>query len=231
MTEHWLPGSPPVPLTLRRSARARRMTLRVSQLDGRVTLTLPRGVPLSEAIGFAQSRNAWIRGHLDAMPKEMRVEPGMEIPYCGDPLRIMTSPHKRPRLADGVLLVPGTGSTGPKVQGWLKARARENLAEASNRYAAMLGRSYLRMTLRDTRSRWGSCSSAGALMYSWRLIMAPRDVLEYVAAHEVAHLEEMNHSPAFWSLVERLYGPWEAPRRWLQDKGNGLHRYRFDGTP
>jgi predicted metal-dependent hydrolase len=91
-----------------------------------------------------------------------------------------------------------------------------------------LGRRFSRLSLRDTRSRWGSCSSRGGLSYSWRLILAPPDVLDYVAAHEVAHLAEMNHSPAFWALVARLCPGYQAPRGWLRREGAGLHRYRFD---
>lgn len=229
MAEHCLPGPPPVPLTLRRSARARRITLRVSQLDGRVTLTLPRGVAEAEAIGFAESREAWIRGHLDARPREIRVAAGVDIPVEGHSLRIVTGPGRAPRRIGDTLLVPERGDPGASARAWLKALARDRLAAASNRHAAALGVRYARLTLRDTRSRWGSCSSIGGLMYSWRLIMAPPPVLDYVAAHEVAHLREMNHSPAFWDLVQALFGAWEAPRRWLHDEGSTLHRYRFDG--
>jgi len=90
-----------------------------------------------------------------------------------------------------------------------------------------LGRSYARLSLRDTRSRWGSCTSDGGLMYSWRLIMAPPEVLDYVAAHEVAHLAQMNHSPAFWAEVTKIYGDYAAPRNWLRANGSTLHRYKF----
>ena len=92
----------------------------------------------------------------------------------------------------------------------------------------LLGRKVARLTLRDTRSRWGSCSHEGALMYSWRLIMAPPSVLRYVAAHECAHLVEMNHSPAFWAVVSRLYPGWQRERAWLHAEGAQLHGYRFE---
>ncbi len=114
-----------------------------------------------------------------------------------------------------------------RLRAWLRTRARERLADASDRHAARLGMPYRRLTLRDTRSRWGSCSAQGGLMYSWRLVMAPGDVLDYVAAHEVAHLAEMNHSPAFWNTVARLKPGYETPRRWLRENGAALHRYRF----
>ncbi len=95
-------------------------------------------------------------------------------------------------------------------------------------WRATAGRNYSRLTLRDTRSRWGSCSASGALSYSWRLILAPSEVLDYVAAHEVAHLKEMNHSSAFWDTVTRIHGPYEVQRGWLRSDGAALHRYRFD---
>ena len=116
---------------------------------------------------------------------------------------------------------------GPAIEAFLKALARDRLLAASKRYATRLERSFARLTLRDTRSRWGSCSATGNLMYSWRLILAPPDVLDYVAAHEVAHLAHMDHSPAFWGTVEALCPGYAEPRAWLRREGAGLHRYRF----
>jgi predicted metal-dependent hydrolase len=113
------------------------------------------------------------------------------------------------------------------VAAFLRALARDRLAAASDRHAARLGRGFGRLTLRDTRSRWGSCSSAGDLMFSWRLVMAPPEVLDYVAAHEVAHLAHMHHGPAFWAEVRRLYGDHRAARGWLRREGAALHRFRF----
>lgn len=228
MADHSLPGAPAVPLTLRRNARARRITLRVSQLDGRVTLTLPRGVPEAEALEFARSREDWIRGHLDTRPVEIAVDHGSEIPVEGAPRRLVSIAGRRVVAGPQQIGVPQSGAAGARVQAWLKALARERLARACDRHAAALGRPYRSLTLRDPRSRWGSCTAAGGLMFSWRLVMAPPSVLDYVAAHEVAHLREMNHSPAFWRLVEDLYGPWHDARRWLHAEGAGLHRYRFD---
>ena len=102
------------------------------------------------------------------------------------------------------------------------------LAEAADRHSAALGRPHAGIVLRDTRSRWGSCTSEGNLMFSWRLIMAPPRILQYVAAHEVAHLAEMNHSPDFWAVVERLFPDYGVCRRWLRENGDHLHRVRFD---
>ena len=126
-----------------------------------------------------------------------------------------------------MLLVPEP-APARRLQRYLRELARDRLAAASDLYAARLGCGYTSLTLRDTRSRWGSCSSTGGLMYSWRLILAPPEILNYVAAHEVAHLQEMNHSRAFWAAVEKIHGDYRAQRRWLQSEGNALHRYRFD---
>lgn len=227
MADHHLPGAPAVPLTLRRSGRARRITLRVSRLDGRVTLTLPNGVPETEALAFAQSKEDWIRGHLDRRPQDRQVEMGALIPVEGKLRRIVPVPGRRVILDADDIGVPD-GPVGPRLQSWLKLLARERLAEAADTYSARLGRPYFRLTLRDTRSRWGSCTADGALMFSWRLVMAAPRVLQYVAAHEVAHLAEMNHAPAFWRIVEQIHGPYEAQRAWLRGDGNALHHYRFD---
>ena len=226
MADHFLQGPPAVPLTLRRSARARRISLRISQLDGRVTLTLPRGVPERQALEFAREKEGWIRAHLQARPTDVSVAPGALLPVEGVARRIVTGPGRGVRLAAAEIAVP-EGQPGRRLQSFLRELARDRLAGAADGYARALGRDYARLSLRDTRSRWGSCSSQGALMFSWRLVMAPPEVLRYVAAHEVAHLAEMNHSPAFWAVVERLYGPYEGPRRWLRDEGAGLHRFRF----
>ena len=114
-----------------------------------------------------------------------------------------------------------------KLRAFYKLRARDVLVPASERYADLLGRQIGRVTLRDTRSRWGSCTSQGNLMYSWRLAMAPVPVQDYVAAHEVCHLAEMNHSRAFWRLVEQVCPDYNLHRQWLRTHGAGLHRYRL----
>ncbi len=228
MSQYSLPGNPPVDLTLRRSGRARRISLRVSGLDGKVTLTLPHGVNEGEALEFAREKEPWLRRHLSERQDVVLITSGESIPVDGMLRQIVAASGRKVLLEADHLLVPGPeGSEGARVQAWLKVRARDHLAVASDHYAAALGRAYTRLTLRDTRSRWGSCSSSGGLMYSWRLIMAPPAVLSYVAAHEVAHLQEMNHSVAFWNVVERLCPEYESPRQWLRKNGANLHRYRF----
>ena len=228
MGQHFLPGNPPVEITLRKTAQARRISLRISRLDGRVTLTCPLRTSDREALAFAQEKADWLRHHLTAQPAPAGVGLGSTLPFEGRLLRIAPGAGRLVRLDGDLLLVPGAPDrVAARLSGFLKQVARDRLAAASDHYAGRLGRGYARLTLRDTRSRWGSCTSDGGLMYSWRLVMAPPEVLNYVAAHEVAHLAEMNHSDAFWAVVTRLYGDYRAPRRWLREKGGDLHRYRF----
>ncbi|MFK7939791.1 MAG: M48 family metallopeptidase [Roseovarius sp.] len=228
MGQHILPGNPPVAVILKQSARARRISLRVSGLDSKVTLTIPRGVREREALEFAYSKADWLREQMAKQVAPVQVAIGADLPIEGQLLRIVQGSQKGVRQMGDALHVAGTPETvGIRVQAWLRTQARDRLAQASDRYATALGRSYTHISIRDTRSRWGSCSAQGGLMYSWRLILCPPDVLDYVAAHEVAHLQEMNHSDAFWSVVADLKPGYQAPRQWLRDNGAALHRYRF----
>ena len=227
--QHILPGNPPVPLILRKSARARRISLRISQLDGRVTLTLPAHISEHEAVAFAQEKEAWLRGHLANRGTNHSVAVGTDLPVEGQLRRVTSSSGKRAVIDANTLSIPGPDATTAKrTETFLKHMARDRLAAACDFYAGKLGTPYQRLSLRDTRSRWGSCSSRGTLMFSWRLIMAPPDVLRYVAAHEVAHLAHMDHSSRFWNVVTDLYGDYAPPRNWLRTDGMDLHRYRFD---
>ena len=222
-------GNPPIEVDIRRNARARRLTLRVSRLDGRATLTLPARVPEREARAFVQDRSGWLRAQLASVVPEQRPAFGQTLPFRGGRVTLVPGAGRGVRLdGDRLLAPPEADRLGPRLAGFLKTRAREVLVAACDRHAAALGRPHGRITLRDTRSRWGSCSARGDLMFSWRLIMAPTAVLDYVAAHEVAHLSHMDHSPAFWAAVTRLFPDHAGPRRWLREEGAALHRIRFD---
>ena len=230
-----LDGTPPLEIALRRSAQARRFSLRVSRLDGRVTLTLPQHAREAEALAFARGKDGWIRQVLVQMGfgpgAVVAVGPrfGDAVPFEGQALVLTPAAVRSPRVEGGALLLPADPArVVPRLTAFLKLAARDRLTEASDRHAAALGLRYSRITLRDTRSRWGSCTSDGALMYSWRLILAPPAVLDYVAAHEVAHLAEMNHSPAFWAVVARLMPDHARHRAWLRAEGAVLHRLRLN---
>jgi predicted metal-dependent hydrolase len=225
---HILPGLPPIEVTLRRSARATRFSLRVSQLDGRVTLSLPQRAREAEAMEFLRGHEDWLRAALSRTQPRRLVTIGDRIPVEGRLMTLSASTGRSLRVEDGDLRVPGDAAlAGRRAMVFLQTLARDRLAAASDRYAAQIGRRVTRISLRDPRSRWGSCTQDGALMYSWRLVMAPPPVLDYVVAHEVAHMVQMNHSDAFWDVVDGLYPGWQAQRRWLRTEGNQLHGFHF----
>jgi hypothetical protein len=181
-----------------------------------------------EALAFLQERESWLRKHVSAVQPTILASVGAEILFQGVSSPIINADVARVAYQDGMFQVPYNGRTGAQIQAYLKLAARDALAQASDHYAGVIGRGYRRLSLRDTRSRWGSCSSQGALMYSWRLIMAPPEVLSYVAAHEVAHLVEMNHGPQFWQIVADIFPDYQDCRKWLRDNGEQLHRVTFD---
>lgn len=215
-----------------RSPRARRFTLRLENCGSCAVLTQPKGVSLSESRAFLMRHSDWLRRALDRQPKPTIVGPGVLLPIDGKPVTVVNRPGRRraPHLEGDELIIQGSGAEGTRIRMWLKERARQSLVAAAHRYAGELDRCPGRVMLRDTRSRWGSCSSSGTLSFSWRLAMAPADVREYVAAHEAAHLVEMNHSARFWSIVDHLYPDWQTRRDWLKREGRALHAYRFDAS-
>lgn len=221
-------GSPDIEIGIRRTRAARRLSLRISQLDGRVVMSIPKRTSLREARKFATEQASWIATQLARQPDQVRPAIGKTVLFQGQEVEIVAGKGRAVRFLDGQILVPPRPETvAPRLAAFYKTEARTRLAAASDHYAAQLGVTYGRLTLRDTRSRWGSCSSAGNLMYSWRLIMAPPDVLNYVAAHEVSHLLEMNHSPAYWTVVAKIFPNFKAPRQWLRENGSQLHKIRF----
>lgn len=222
-----LRGNPDIEVRFRRAANTRRLKLRVSHLDGRVTVSSPPRVVHSVVRAFVEEKEDWIRTQLAQCPDEIFAVRGSTIPIEGRMTLVDAGPVSAPRLSDRRLVVSECRPVEPQVAAFLKTRARDRLAHACNAHAKRLGREYGRLTLRDTRSRWGSCSSSGNLMFSWRLVMATPEVLDYVAAHEVAHLQEMNHSAVFWRLVEELCPDYAVQKRWLREHGSDLHRIRF----
>jgi hypothetical protein len=226
---HVLPGDPPVEVVLRRNARAKQFSLRVSRSDGRVSLSLPAWAPEAEALAFLHDRADWVRRHLDRAPAPRCARIGTDLPICGTPRPVVAGGGRAARFEDGAIRVPPGPREGPRLRVLLMALARERLARAVAVHAEAIGRVPGRLTLRDPRSRWGSCSARGDLMFSWRLIMAPPSILDYVAAHEVAHLAEMNHGPAFWSLCRMLCPETDQHRHWLRSNGADLLAWRFDG--
>lgn len=228
MDQAILDGDPPVSVVLRRSARSRRLSLRVSRLDGRVTLSLPPRASEKAAMAFLREKENWIRDNLEGVPQDRFAQIGETVPFLGAELKIVASTGRTARVEGDALCVPSAGHmVGARIEAFFKLQAKMQLRAASDKYARALGTDYGRLTIRDTRSRWGSCTSDGNLMYSWRLVMAPIEVLDYVAAHEVAHRLEMNHSDRFWAHVARICPDYAAHRDWLRTDGQALHAWRF----
>ncbi|MFQ5567972.1 MAG: M48 family metallopeptidase [Paracoccaceae bacterium] len=221
---------PGISVRLRVSARAHRFTLRLEPSGARAVLTLPPGVAMAEVRMFLMRQSDWLARALARHPGRVAVGDGTRLPVAGEMVEVaaVDGPRRAPHLADGQLIVPGPGAPAPRVAAWLKTRARDALVSAARRYAGMLGRRPAAVSLRDPRSRWGSCSTAGRLSFSWRLAMAPPEVLDYVAAHEAAHLVEMSHGPGYWEVVAGILPDYRRHRAWLKREGRHLHRFRFE---
>ena len=217
-----------VTLAIHRHRRARRLTLHVDQASGEVRLVLPQRAPLREGFAFAKRKAGWIRAQLDALPPRRPFVEGAAVPYLGQPHVVRRDPAARRGVwrDDGEIRVSGQPEFLPRrLTDFLKREARRELTERAHSKADTIGRRVKRISLRDTKSRWGSCASTGEINFSWRLIMAPEPVLDYVVAHEVAHLAYMDHNRAFWKLVTELTDEVAAPQRWLREHGSGLLRY------
>lgn len=220
-------------IRLRRHRRARRYTLRIHPSDREAILTMPPRGNLADAKDFAQRHGAWIAARLGRLPKAEPFEPGTIVPLRGLAHRIVHRAGVRGTAwtemrdnGDRLLCVAGgVEHIDRRVHDFLKREARRDLQKAAQSYATALGVRVKRLSIRDQSSRWGSCTSGGSLSFSWRLILAPPYVLDYLAAHEVAHLVEMNHSPRFWRVVGRICHHVERAKAWLDTHGNDLHRY------
>jgi predicted metal-dependent hydrolase len=219
-----------MPVTMRRNRNARRIILRLDPKTEGIVLTVPWTTSFEAALDFAASQAAWIWAQSRRMLAPVRLVPGASVPLRGVEHAIVHHGGARrpvwlecepPRLC-----VSGDlAHAERRAADWLKSQAKHDLRAATREYAARMGVRFASLTVRDTSTRWGSCSSTKALSYSWRLVLAPPFVLDYVAAHEVAHLIEMNHGRAFWTLVEAHCPRAGEARRWLKTHGRNLHRY------
>lgn len=229
------------PVEVRRHPGARRLTLRVSRTRRAVIVTLPVQCDLDEAGSFLNRNIAWVRERLDSLPVPVPFRDGAFMPLRGEPHRVVFAGRDcgaRPagksrgtvrccaRVKYPELHVIGLTEHAPRrLQDWLCAEAMRDLDQRVAYHAARLRLKPKRIAVRDQSSRWGSCSTTGVLSFSWRLILAPPHILDYVAAHEVAHLKEMNHGPRFWGLVRETMPAMDEAKHWLQIYGMDLHRY------
>lgn len=219
-------------VALKRRPTAKRITLRVSNATGEVVLSIPERTDVGLAQKFADSHSQWIATRLANVPERVLFEPGALVPFRGVPHRIVhwssirgVTQAARSSAGEPIIAVAGEAAhVGRRVRDFLEAEAKRDFAVAVKKHTAQLGQSAKRITVRDTKSRWGSCSANGALSFSWRLIMAPPFVLDYLAAHEVAHLRELNHSNRFWKLTYQLCSRTDEAEAWLKTYGSALHR-------
>ena len=220
----------PVEVTMRLNPRARRLIVKVHPSTGEVTVVAPSRRALDHALEFARGETEWIARRLAHVPAQVTLDVGARIPFRGEEYVIARGDNGRAPVwierTSRMLRVAGPREHAPRrILDFLKREARRILDERAVEYAARLGTNPKRITVRDTASRWGSCSTTRALSFSWRLILAPAFVLDYVVAHEVAHLKQMNHGPRFWELVRELVGDVDKPQAWLSRNGPLLHRY------
>lgn len=220
LRQHLSPRAGKVPVRVRVSRRARRLALKIDAVGDGVELVLPPRTSLPRALNFLRSNRDWVESRLAALPPRVAFEDGRKVPLLGEPHPIRHVARSGGRgpvwLENGEIRVSGAPAhVARRVRDFLKERARAEIGRRARKLAQQLDRKIGRITVRDTSTRWGSCSANGNMAFSWRLIMAPEAVLHYVVAHEVAHLVEMNHGPRFWKLVERLVPQVERQRDWL----------------
>jgi predicted metal-dependent hydrolase len=222
------------PVSIRVNPRARRLLLRIDASARAVELVLPRGVPAEHGLRFLAAQRGWIAARIDALPPLVPFAEGAVVPVFGVPHRICR--ESDPAAPPVAIVGSAPGGAEIRVRGapehfarrvrdHLVRLARQELTRRARLLAAQIGKPIARVGVRDTKSRWGSCSGRGSLSFSWRLVLAPETVVDYVVAHEVAHLAEMNHGPRFWRLVQTLTPDCAAPRAWLKRHRSRLFSY------
>ena len=223
-------------VTLRVNRRARRVSLRLDRTRREIVATAPSSRRLPEAAAFARERAGWIAERIAELPDATPVHPGIRLEVFGEPVRLEAGTGRAKWLpaADGepariVAMGEGEGYARAVIL-MLKKRSLAVLGERTEVYAAMLGAAPPKVTVADAKGRWGSCrpgvrGGTAAIRYSWRLALAPFEVADYVAAHECAHLLELNHGPRFWAHVKALVGDPKAHRAWLRAEGARLHAF------
>jgi predicted metal-dependent hydrolase len=217
-----------VELSVKLNPRARRLIVKVHPSTGEVMVIAPTKRALDRAVDFARGESAWIARQLAQVPSRIVLAPGVHLPYHGADHLVLHGDQGPVTVETDVPVIKVSGGSeyAPRrLVDFLKKQAKREVEAKSFEFAAKIGLKPHRITVRDTASRWGSCSSTKSLSFSWRLILAPPFVLDYVVAHEVAHMKEMNHGARFWRIVEGLIGNVTLAQAWLRLHGSALHRY------
>lgn len=218
-----------VALRVRRHRRARNLILRLEEDGSGVVVTVPYGVAIRHAVSLAESRADWILRHMDNWLPKVPFAEGMTLSFLGEDCYVRHADKKRGTVwrEGSIIYVAGKIEHLPRrLCDWLKKEARREMGTRAHAKAATINKRISRITVRDMRSRWGSCGENGGISFAWRLIMAPEWVIDYVVAHEVAHLRHLDHSERFWDLAGKLTdGDVAAAEAWLDANGNTLYRY------
>lgn len=224
-----------LPLRVVENSRARRLTLRIDPGGQGLRVTIPPGVPMREVDRFVERHRGWLEQRLAKTPEKPQVRPGIKIPLRGVPHLVVHESARRGSVTVGIvdgqpaLLVHGDRiHLARRVADFLKREAKRDIEALVARHTDALGKRAKSISYKDTTSRWGSCTADGRLSFSWRIMMAPKPVIDYLVAHEVAHLKEMNHGPRFWALCERLCPDTERCKAWLKKNGGALQTFGFD---
>jgi predicted metal-dependent hydrolase len=217
----------PLPVVISKRRGARNMVLRFQPVAHTLALTLPWHVSVKRGLKFIEEKRGWVLTQIETQPEKIPFADGKIIPILGRNYHLIHVGGRGVVHIEGEkILVPGDISfMKRRVQEWLKKYALEEIQKNAEQKAAAIGARIRKISLRDTRSRWGSCTRSGNLSFSWRLVFAPPEILDYLVAHEVAHLKHLNHGPAFWRLVAKLCPHWQESRRWIKRHGKELYRY------
>jgi predicted metal-dependent hydrolase len=227
-------GERSMALTIVRSARAKRLTLRIEPGGRGLKVTVPPSVAQRDIDAFLSRQEGWLLSKLPLIPVETALRVGHKVPIGGVAHAIVHefgrgTTHLRSGDTGPEIVVHGdTGSAARRVADYLKKRAKQDIPPLVARHAAAADRKAGTIRFKDTSSRWGSCSSQGNLNFSWRIMMAPPAVINYLVAHEVAHLVHMDHSPQFWAQCEALCPDMDRCKRWLKRNGPKLQAIGFE---
>lgn len=232
--EHTVAGRT-LPLRIVENDRARRLTLRIDAGGQGLRVTVPPGLARGEVDRFLVRHQGWLEQRLAKVPERPQVRPGIKIPLRGVPHLIVHEPATRGSVTVGeidgqpALVVHGDRRhLARRIADFLKREAKREIEPLVAKHTGTLGKRAKAIRFKDTSSRWGSCTSDGNLSFSWRIMMAPRPVIDYLVAHEVAHLKEMNHGPKFWTLCKELCPDTERCKAWLKRNGGALQAIGFE---
>ncbi len=214
---------PQVEIKSKPNARARRLTLRRDARDGRFTVSHPKRISDRDIQRFIDEHSDWIKKHYQPVAK---VDIGSNISFRGRNYEIVAGDKRGVHFDEGLLSVKSP-NPGRAIAAYLKTQAQLFAPERIDYYADKVGKSVSALRWRDPKTRWGSCDTNGVIMLSWRLIMAPDEVFDYVIAHEVAHRVEMNHSDKYWAVVDQIYPDHKSARKWLRNEGKAIQSIIF----